>query len=79
MRVSVRINVEKSKNSLMDFMTTIELENESTYLDLKNKIKSTLNLSFDIEKDSILLRNKEVKDADMVSDKNQLLYKLIVN
>jgi hypothetical protein len=80
MITTVRINVEKLKNSLLNYSTTVHLNEGSTYLDLKEKLYSMVNLdkSFEVDKSSIYVKNKEVKYDEVVSTENKILYNVTV-
>jgi hypothetical protein len=78
MRVNIIIKVQKGKTTITNYSTTIELDKDSTYLDLKNKTKSIINLGLEIDSEEIYKGSKKVLDTDIVTDKKQLLYNLLV-
>lgn len=78
MRTSIIIKIEKNKSIISNFSTIVEVETNTTYLELKTKIKTLINFDLEIESEEIYKGSKKVSNEEFVTNEKQLLYNLSV-
>lgn len=78
MKRPIRIKIEKelSKNILTEYSTSFEIDNTIKVSEIKKEIKKTIPTQSEIVKETLFLKDKELKDDEVVNGDGNLIYKL---
>jgi len=80
MRKDIRIKVEKElpKTTITEYSTLFEVTDATKVSELKKQIKDNISFTFELVKETLTFKSKDLKDDDTIVGEGSLTYKLIV-